>query len=233
MRVLVTGGTGVVGGAVVRELARRGHSVTFTCNQHVQAGHALAEATGQHVRVVDLRSRGAIARLAGEGAPDALVHAAGVGHRTSLEDISAEAWHYVFAVNVEAPFLLCQAFAPAWKERGADAPYPRVVLVGALDRAQSLPLPVHFAASQGALSALTMALARELGPRGVRVNMVALGPLGSGLSRILGEAELRAYQTFSALRRLGTAEEAARALAWLVEEPGFLTGKVVPVNGGL
>jgi 3-oxoacyl-[acyl-carrier protein] reductase len=124
--------------------------------------------------------------------------------------------------------VACQELAPSMAPRGGH-----VVLVGAIDRAQSIPAPVHFAASQGALAAMVMALGKELGPRGIRVNMVALGLLEGGLSREISPALVADYKAFSALRRLGTADEAARAILWLALENTYMSGEVVPVNGGI
>jgi NAD(P)-dependent dehydrogenase (short-subunit alcohol dehydrogenase family) len=94
-------------------------------------------------------------------------------------------------------------------------------------------LPVHFAATQGALSAMTMALGHELGPRGVRINLVALGVLDAGISAQLASHRRRDYEKFSALRRAGTPDEAARVIAWLALENTLIQGKVVSVNGGI
>jgi NAD(P)-dependent dehydrogenase (short-subunit alcohol dehydrogenase family) len=107
------------------------------------------------------------------------------------------------------------------------------VLVGAIDRTQSIPLPIHFAASQGALSAMTMTLGRELGPQGIRVNMVALGLLDAGLSSEISPKLVADYQSYSALRRVGRPEEAARAILWLALENTYMNGEVLSVNGGI
>ena len=106
-------------------------------------------------------------------------------------------------------------------------------LVGGMDRAQSLPVPVAYAAAQGALAAMTMAMAKELGPLGVHVNMIALGLLDDGLSLAL-DASLRSdFLQYSGLRRFGTTAEVARAVAWLALNSAYLNGKVIPLNGGL
>lgn len=115
----------------------------------------------------------------------------------------------------------------------ARAGYGSIVLVGALDRTQSLPAPVPFAASQGMLAAMTMALAKELGPSGILVNMVALGILEEGLARALSPQVRADFLSFSALRRAGTPREAARAILWLALENTYMSGKVMPVNGGI
>ena len=80
---------------------------------------------------------------------------------------------------------------------------------------------------------MTMALAKELGASGVRANLLALGILDEGLSRGMDEALLADYRRFSALRRTGTPAEVARVVAWLALDNRYLTGRVIPVNGGL
>jgi 3-oxoacyl-[acyl-carrier protein] reductase len=115
----------------------------------------------------------------------------------------------------------------------ADGRSGHVVLVGALDRAQSLPLSVAFAAAQGMLGAMTMALAKELGPSGVRVNLVAGGPTRTGLSARLDPVLLADYERLSALRRVGTADEIAACVTFLALENEYMTGKVLAANGGI
>jgi 3-oxoacyl-[acyl-carrier protein] reductase len=83
------------------------------------------------------------------------------------------------------------------------------------------------------LGALAMSVAKEAGARGVRVNLVALGILGEGMSRAISAERLDDYKTFSALRRVGTAAEAARVIVWLALENTFMTGRTVPCNGGV
>ena len=78
-----------------------------------------------------------------------------------------------------------------------------------------------------------MAVAHEVGPRDIRVNLVALGPLEGGISEGLSARRRKDYQTFSALRRPGTPDEAAKVIAWLALENGFIQGKVISVNGGI
>ena len=125
--------------------------------------------------------------------------------------------------------VVAQALAPGLATRGGGD----LVFLCGLDRAQSVAAPIGYAATQGALGAMTMALAKELGPSGVRANLLALGILDQGLSRGMDETLLTDYRRFSALRRTGTTAEVARAVAWLALDNRYLTGRVVPVNGGL
>lgn len=233
-KALVFGGTGAVGSAVLQGLARARVPTVFTYHRSVEKAEALATEYSQRAIGIDLgeptRIRDLIEDLAqNDGAPDLFIHCAAQSRNLELDGITDDAWHAVQRVNVQAAFVACQALAPhmARQARG------HVVLVGAVDRSQSIPLPVHFAASQGALAAMTMALGKELGPRGIRVNLVALGLLNGGLSREISAKLAADYQNFSALRRIGTPEEAARAILWLALENTYMNGEVLPVNGGL
>lgn len=233
-KALVFGGTGSVGEQVLRGLARANIPTAFTWNQSRDRAHALASELSMRPVQVELSdaaaTRAALRVLREEGfAPNLFIHCAGVNPGASLGDITDEKWSQAMAVNCHSAFIACQELAPAMAQAGEG----HVVLVGALDRTQSAPSPVHFAASQGALSAMAMAMAKELGPKGVRVNVVALGLLDSGLSREVGEKLKSDYKGFSALRRLGRPEEAAKAILWLALENTYMNGKVLPVNGGI
>jgi 3-oxoacyl-[acyl-carrier protein] reductase len=211
---LVLGGTGYVGSAVLRELARRGVPATFTYHSNADKARVLAAEFGHTAVQVDLAEPGAASSLP---AADVVIHCAA---------ISSEDWLRSFSINVESAHVVAQAAAG----RGTPA---SVVLVGGLDRSQSLPLPAVYAATQGALSALVMALGHELGPRGIRINMLSLGVLAGGISNQLATRRRKDYETFSALRRAGTADEAAKAIAWLALDATFIQGKVISVNGGI
>jgi 3-oxoacyl-[acyl-carrier protein] reductase len=227
----VLGGSGTVGAEVVKALAAAGVATTFTHHLSVERARALAAETGATTVACDLREPAAVRALVAalDPAPGIFVHCAGVSRAASLGETTDEDWDAAFAVNCRAPFLAVQALAA---RRPADAPPLMAVMVGALDRTQSLPMPVAFAATQGALPALAMALAKELGPRAL-VNVVALGVLEGGLSREVAPKLVNDYKTFSALRRLGTAAEAARPILWLALENTYVSGKVITVNGGI
>jgi len=219
-RALVIGGTGTIGREVLRAFAQAQVPTTFTYRTSADRARVLAAEFGQQAAPLDLGDGGAVrAFVRGLAeAPTILVHAA-----AALSDDLRT----MLAVNVESAFAAVQELAPRLAT-GGD-----VVLLGALDRAQAIPIPSGFAATQGALSAMTMALAKELGPKGVRVNMIASGLLTEGLSKQLDPKLIEDYKTFSALRRMGTAEEVARAVRWLALENTYVSGKVIPVNGGL
>jgi NAD(P)-dependent dehydrogenase (short-subunit alcohol dehydrogenase family) len=230
----VLGGSGAVGREVVRALAAAGCDVAFTYRRGGDVARALAAETGARAIACELADPAAVRALCAEvggdaaGGPSILVHAAVASRLAPIGEVTDDDWAATHAVNLRAPYLAVQAMLPALTADGGD-----VVLIGALDRAQSVPTPAHFAATQGALPAMAMAMARELGGRGVRVNVIAVGLLDAGLGRELGATMVADYRSFSALRRLGSPREVAAAVAWLARENTYMNGKILPVNGGL
>lgn len=227
---LVLGGTGAVGREVVRALARAGARVTFTYHRNEVLADALGRETRSDALPLDLADPTALPALArGHDTPDVAVHCAAILRPGTVDRASDDDWETTLAINARSAFALCREVGGRMAARGAG----EVVLVGALTGGQSLPMPAAFAASQGLLGSLAMAAAKDLGPRGVRVNLVALGLLDAGLSLRL-DADLRdEFRTFSALRRFGTPAEVAKTIAWLALENTYVNGKVVAVNGGL
>jgi 3-oxoacyl-[acyl-carrier protein] reductase len=233
-RALVLGGSGAVGGAVAAALAGRGVDVAFTFHTGRERALALSRAHGARAIAVDLARPEAVRSLVGgleaEGeGPDILVHAAAITRARRLADLGDDDWAAMLAVNVTSAIVAAQALGPGLAARGGG----ELIFLGGLDRAQSVAAPVGYAATQGALAAMTMALAKELGGSGVRANLLALGILDAGLSGGMDEALLADYRRFSALRRTGTPAEVARVVAWLALDNRYITGRVIPVNGGL
>ena len=231
-RALLLGGTGHLGSAVLAQLAARGVSGVFTFHSQTERAESLAEQHGFRAVPVDLRDAAALSSLFAsleqeEFVPDLFIHCAAISRLLPLAEISLALWQQTVAVNAQSAFLACQWLGDRMHKGGS------IVLVGALDRTQSLPLPVHFAATQGMLSAMVMALGHELGPRGILINLVSLGMLDGGIATQLDERRRTDYQHFSALRRVGEAREAAQVICWLALENHYINGKTLAANGGI
>lgn len=229
---LVLGGTGTIGARVVALFAQRRVPTTFTFFQSEEKARVLATEHGATAVKADLRESAQIRALfeAMPVVPDVLVHCAAVHQPAAITELEEADLDRAVAVGGRAALL-------AVRELVKRLPTPKspahVVLVGALDRTQALPLAASFAAAQGMMGPIAMALSKELGPRGICVNLVAGGLLGTGVSKALDPARVADFEKYSALRRLGTADEIAQPIAFLALENETMTGKILAANGGI
>jgi 3-oxoacyl-[acyl-carrier protein] reductase len=226
-RALVFGGTGYIGAAVVRALSARGIGGAFTYLRSAERAGALASETGFRAMAVDMRDAEAIRRAVRDVDPDVFVHAATLADPSRLADINDSLWDDVMSVNVRSAFIACRELFATMRSGGG------IVLCAGPDAIPSAPSAPHFAASQAALAGFVRAAAHDLGPRGVRINVVAFGIMDGGASSRLTPEELAEAAKNSALRRLGTAAEAARAVLWVALHGAYMNGAVVAVAGGL
>lgn len=240
--VFVTGGSGYLGRDVVRALSAEGARVVFSyLSNEAEARRLEAAHPGCRGVRVDLRDVGALTRaideaVAADGPLAAYVHAAGVGTTGAdptlfdpLASIDEAGFDRLFAVNLKSAFFGAQACVrhfPA--ERGGN-----LVFVSSIDGVKAVPAPVHYGASKGALAGMVKVLAKELGPRNIRVCAVAPGVLEGGLSRAL-PADLRAeYLRHTGLKRVGLASEVSALIVQLSLRNTYLTGQTLVVDGGL
>ena len=114
------------------------------------------------------------------------------------------------------------------RDRGGN-----VVLLGSIDGVKPAPAPVHYAASKAALAGMIRAMAKELGPRGIRINSVAPGVLEDGLSRTLPEQLRREYLKHCGMKRFGRIDEVASLVTWLAVENTLVTGQTLVLDGAL
>lgn len=239
-RVIVTGGTGTLGRAVCRALAARGAKVGFTFHREEALARALAEelpdAATERLDLTDADAiEPALSSLAGRlGGVDAFVHCAGLAsiaepaRADALEELESAGWDRLMAVNVKAPAFACRALAEALAEGGGN-----VVLLGSINGVKPVPAPVPYAASKAALIGLAEALSKELGPRGVKVNVVAPGLVDEGASLTLPDALREDYVAHTALKRFATKEEIAKAVAYFALDNTYVNGRTVVFDGGL
>ncbi len=253
-RCLVLGGSGALGAAIVRALRGEGAAVALTYHTREAEARALASEVGEAtVLEADLGRAGPAERVVDEAAEalgglDVLVHAAAVSRTAAgiaeadalgqpLSAIDATAWDETLAVNARSAFLAVRRFAARadGEHRGddGDGGGGEVVLVGSIDGLKPLPAPVHYAASKAALAGMTFAFAKELGPRGFRVNLVAPGILEDGISRGLPDELREEYLRHCGLRRLGRLDEVASVVAWFALRNTYATGQVVTLDGAL
>ena len=246
-RVLVIGGSGHVGAEICRELVAGGSRLAFTCHHGAgRAGELSASLsdTGHRTHsfaldLEDLQNVTQVVRSAEEvlGGLDALVVASGLatgqpwtGHQPGFFEITPTGFNTLMAVNVRGVFFACQEASRIMSAgRGG-----RIAIVGSVDGVKPVPSPPDYACSKSALWGLTQSLSKELGRAGILVNLVAPGILSGGIACYLSQELMKDYLRHSALRRVGTASEIARVVAFLVSPRNtYLTGQAVVLDGGL
>lgn len=144
-----------------------------------------------------------------------------------IKSVGNDEWDTTFRINVRAPFLLIQAALPYMKEGG------RVINIGSIiSRLGSWMLPVY-GSSKAALSAMTVAIAEELGPKGITANVVSPGPIATDLSMEGSPIAVR-LRNNQHIKREGTAREVAETILFIAS-PGasYITGQVIGVDGGI
>ncbi|MER0425124.1 SDR family NAD(P)-dependent oxidoreductase [Streptomyces microflavus] len=234
---LVTGGSRGIGAATALRLAEAGADVAITYVQDEEGARAVvAKIEGTGRRGVALRCDAAQADTAAgavHGAADAfgrldvLVNNAGIGVLGPIAALSDAEVERVLAVNVRAVFLACRAAADRLADGG------RIISVGtALSRYTGGPGSTLYTMSKSALAGLTRPLARELGPRGITVNLIQPGPVDTDLNPA-GGPFAEGQRAATALGRFGTADEVASLVAYLASaDAAFITGTEVVVDGG-
>ncbi len=235
-KALVTGGTRGIGREITVELARSGADV-LACYRSDESRAAelvaeLKEIPGDHhVVQADVTSETDIADLMTEcrtrlGRLDIVVNSAGTVSHVPVAQLTLAEWHRVVDTSLTAAFQVTQAALPILGDGGS------VINVGSRVALVGLPMRAHYTAAKAGLIGLTRTLCKELGPRGIRVNVVAPGVIAT-------EAELPAeviqrYQKMTALGRLGTPADIATVVAFLASDAaGYLTGATIDVDGGI
>lgn len=236
--VLVTGGTAGIGLATARRLVAEGAQVMVTGTNPARLTEVRDELGVIAVRN-DAGSVSAADALAAQvrehfGALDAAFLNAGFGHFDALDQVTAEEFDAEFQVNVRGPLLQTKALAPLMRSGGV------FVINTSVIQNMGMAGSSIYTASKGAVRSLTRALARELAPRGIRVNAVSPGPVETSFFARTGMPE-QAVQAFAQsvlaqvpLGRFAKAEEVAAVASFLLSrETSFVTGSEYVVDGGL
>ena len=225
--VVITGGSRGIGAAVVEAFARRGDRVYFLYEKNHEAAKAVAERTGATPICCDVADCAAVkAALSGIDA-DVLICNAGIVHYGLMSMMEEAAWDRIFDVNVKGIFNCVNAAMPAFlrKQRGS------VITVSSMWGQVGASCEAAYSATKGAVIALTKALAKELGPSGIRVNCVAPGVIETDMCASVDPEILASMAEENCVGRNGTPEDVAKAMVYLADAE-FVTGQVLPVNGG-
>jgi 3-oxoacyl-[acyl-carrier protein] reductase len=232
---LVTGGSRGIGAEVARELARAGARVAVNYRSSQDTAQEIAREIGGVAFEGDVadpeQAKTLIEAVEGElGDIDVLVNNAGITRDTLIARMSDEEWREVISTNLDGVFHTCRAVARKMLRRRSGAIVNMTSFVGV----HGNPGQTNYAASKGGIIGFTKALAKELGPRGVRANAIAPGYIETELTENLPEEWRGFLLQATPLGRLGAPRDVASAVRFLSsDEAGFVTGEVLLVDGGL
>ena len=235
---IVTGGSRGIGAAIARRLGELGFSVAVVYrNQSEKAEEVvrqICESGGCAAAwQVDIRDPQQVNRLLLQteerlGPADVLVNNAGVSHFSLAQDTTDADWRQVFAVNVDGTFYMCRAVLPGMIARKNGC----IVNIGSMWGQVGAACESAYSASKAAIIGYTKALAKELGPSGIRVNCVCPGFIHTEMNAGLTPETVAAMVEETPLERYGDPQDVARVVAFLAEDT-FMTGQILGVNGGL
>jgi 3-oxoacyl-[acyl-carrier protein] reductase len=228
---LVTGASRGIGRAIALELGRAGATVVVCYRTGREEAEAIASEIGGSAFCADVSDPDAARALVeAAGDVDVLVNNAGLTRDGLLARMSDEDWRTVIETNLSSVFYTCRAAARGMMRKRAGA----IVNVSSIVGVHGNWGQTNYAASKAGIIGFTKSLARELGSRNVRANVVAPGYVKTRLTDVLPEEATEAMLANTPLGRLGDPEDVARAVRFLCsDDASFITGEVLLVDGGL
>jgi 3-oxoacyl-[acyl-carrier protein] reductase len=239
--VLVSGGSRGIGEAIVLDAAESGATVVFSYHQARDKAEALVrkvEEAGGRARAIqaDVKESASASRLLSAaveafGRVDGLVNNAGVSRSASVAFMSDESWDEVLRTNLYGAFYLSRLFIQYLlknKKTGS------IVDISSLSAVMGTPGQTNYAASKAGMIGFSCSLAKEVAPRGIRVNVVAPGFIDTDMVRSIPSDKLDAFLAEIPIRRLGQPHEVAKMVTFLLSDAAsYMTGSVVRIDGGL
>ena len=228
MTTVITGGSRGIGAAAVERFAARGDRVFFLYEKEHQAARAVAEKTGATPICCDVADAEAVRQAFRRiGDVDILINNAGICYYGLMSLMPERDWDRIFAVNVKGIYHCVNAAMPSFlqKQKGC------VINVTSMWGRVGASCEAAYSATKGAVIALTKALAKELGPSGIRVNAVAPGVILTDMCAGVDPEILNDMAREAPVGRNGTPMDVAQAMEYLANAD-FVTGHILNVDGG-
>ena len=238
--VLITGASGGIGAKIAEYFSNAGYRVGIHyCHNKEGAeqlkAKLLKNGGDAEIFCADLSDSKACVFLRDRfkerfGPIDVLINNAGISKIAPINDVSFEDWNRLLSLNLSSPFYLIKSFLPDFlcKKSGS------IINISSMWGVSGASCEVAYSASKAGLIGLTKALAKELGPSGIRVNAISPGVINTKMNEALGDEILKELQSDASLQRLGTPSDIAAAALFLAdnEKAGFITGQNLVVDGG-
>ena len=236
---LITGSSRGIGLAIARRLAEDGYRIALnarSCTAAVQdlLGEVSRKGIAAAFYACDVSDADAVARMRESietelGAVDVLVNNAGVAQQKLVTDITPTEWRDMMGVHLDGTFYCCREFLPSMIRNHCGT----IINISSMWGQVGASCEVHYSAAKAGVIGLTKALAKEVGPSGVRVNCVAPGVIRTDMLNGFSDEELQVLADDTPLMRLGTPEDIAETVAFLASvKASYITGQVLAPNGG-
>lgn len=226
--VLITGGSRGIGAAAVEQFIARGDTVFFLYEKNHSAAEGVCTKTGARGICCDVADGNAVrAAVSHIGDIDILICNAGICHYGLMSQVTDAEWDRLFAVNVKGIYNCVNAVMPTFLQKQAGC----IITVSSMWGQVGASCEAAYSATKGAVIALTKALAKELGPSGIRVNCVAPGVILTDMCANVSPETLEELRQETPAGRNGQAQDIAKAFLYLADAD-FVTGQVLSVNGG-
>jgi acetoacetyl-CoA reductase len=232
---IVTGGTRGIGKAICRDLAKAGYQVAANYAANDDAARAFTEETGIAAYKWDVANfeecKAQTAKIEADfGRPvEVLINNAGITRDAPMHKMSAAQWNDVISTNLNSCYNMVQCVLEGMRERQ----FGRIVSISSVNGQLGQFGQTNYSAAKAGIFGFTKALARETAAKGITVNAVAPGYIGTDMVRAVREDILHKIIAMIPVGRLGEPEEIARAVCFLVaDEAGFITGETLSINGG-
>ncbi len=232
--ILISGGSRGIGAATVRLLRESGARVAFLYEKNDEAAGKIAQSTGAVPIKCDISSREQVFEAYQKaknaiGKIDGVVSCAGIAQQALFQDVTESDWTRMMGVNLSGAAYLAQAALPDMISEKNGA----IVFVSSIWGEVGASMEAHYSASKAGLIGLTKALSKEVGPSGIRVNAVTPGVILTDMLSSFDIETMKALSDETPLGRIGTPEDIAKAIRFLLsDDASFITGQVLGVNGG-
>ncbi len=237
--VLITGASRGIGAATARLFAKNGYRVAINyCSNEKLANDLVAEltSTGGDAFAVcaDVSDELQVAAMMQQvfarfGKLDVLIHNAGIAHQGLLTDTDTDTWRKLMGVHMDGVYYCSKAAIPSMVRQQGGV----ILTVSSMWGLTGASCEVAYSAAKAGLIGFSKALAKELGPSGIRVNCVAPGVIDTDMCADFDEQTRLALCEETPLGRVGTAEDVANTLLFLASDKAdYITGQVIGVNGG-
>lgn len=240
--IVVSGGSRGIGKAVVLALAEQGANVAFTFLNHREAANEVINKSNRlkgtvKAYQVDIRDQQQVKKMISEfvkehGCIDVVVNNAGIRQDKSVAFMSVENWNNVLDTNLNGAFYLTQTaiFHMLKKKSG------RIIFISSISGIYGIPGQVNYSSAKAALIGLTRSLAKEVAQYGISVNAIAPGGVDTDMVSSMNENDKERLLQGVPLGRMCRTDEVARVVQFLADDggaPEYLTGTVIPLDGGL